>query len=84
MEVKGKNHAPVALPPEKEPLVHIGGERVSSRAGMDTKEKRKVSFPVFQPIAQSLHRLSYPGCIIQFNSYLLRTNLTGQLQSEHK
>jgi hypothetical protein len=55
MEVSGQIHAPVALPPRKEPHMPIGW--VGSRVGVDTVEYRHISCPsgnqtpAVQPVA---------------------------------
>jgi hypothetical protein len=65
MEVSNELHAPVALPPGKEPPIPTGyGDWVGLIACMDVIEKRK-NFPLpgIEPrsSSSSLYRLSYPG-----------------------
>jgi hypothetical protein len=43
MEVSGQIHATAALPPGKDPPIHIGW--VITRAGMDAVKQRKISYP---------------------------------------
>jgi hypothetical protein len=62
MEVSGHLHAPAASPPGKEPLAHMLGGWVGSRAGLDVVVKRKIPSPpprksnprtpIVQPVAQ--------------------------------
>jgi hypothetical protein len=45
MEVSGQLHVPAALPPgETTPVIHWLGD-TGLRAGLDGKEKRKISLP---------------------------------------
>jgi hypothetical protein len=65
--MSGQLHAPVALPPEKEPPGPIGW--VGPRTSVDDVEKREFFTlpglelgPLGRPArSQSLYRLSYPG-----------------------
>jgi hypothetical protein len=63
MEDSGQLHTMAALPPEKAPGA-IGQEAVWAQAGLDTLEKRKISYqcrelnPAVQP-SLSLYHLSY-------------------------
>jgi hypothetical protein len=51
MEVNGQLHAPAALPPGKEPLVHIGYKArwTQIRSGGSGEEKNSQSLPGLQP-----------------------------------
>jgi hypothetical protein len=57
MEASGQPHAPVSLPPEKEPPIPLDGPQ--NRAGRGGEEKKKNAIapaenrtPVIEPIAQ--------------------------------
>jgi len=67
--VGGQLHAPAALLPGKDTGTHCIEDWVSSRTGLVTVVKTKISFPVHvenrtsvvHPAAKSLYWLTYPG-----------------------
>jgi len=52
-EVSGQHYAPASLPPGNNPDTHLKGALVGSRANLGALEKRKISFPLRDPIPGS-------------------------------
>jgi hypothetical protein len=71
MGVGGQPHAPAALPPVKRPGIHCTGGWVGPRDSLDWCGKSRPSpgFDprTFQPVVQSLYRLSYRGPSCYYN-----------------